>query len=149
MTTPPHKQLITLPLQTLVDLSLRDNHDVDIPRSIADLIYAITKNEHTCYIQFTDRENITLDVPRLWNLHQWRISTESWIRSKDASHKRKVQDWLLTANVDMVEKAINRKWQGISGGPSRVIAYQLVKSRNMAGLKEFGINKLKETEEEL
>ena len=146
-----HNKLITLKLQTLVDLCLRDAHSISIDKSTATLIFALTQNKHTCHVQFTDLEyGDELVSPVLWNLHQWRMSTDRWKQTKAWAEKEKIKDWIFKANVDRVAKYIGKKCPCLMGtDASRAIAYGLLKRNNIEGIRAIGCNKLIERQEEL
>lgn len=148
--TPPHKQLISLPLQTVIELVLRDSHHAPIDTDLAKLVYLLTKNEHTCYVQFEEIPNHPeLSTPRLWILHEWRVSTERWLRDKQHSHERKIKEWIFEANVQKVSKALGKVAVGLQGDMGRAVAYQMVKRNDIEKMKSIGVSKLIEKEEEL
>jgi hypothetical protein len=98
-------------------------------------------------VQFVDRDDEELDHPVLWQLHAWRISTESWQVAKARADKRRVERWLFQANVEIIQRAILRVWL-ITPDQANVLAHKWLTRNDEKMFEQFKV-KLKTKEEEL
>lgn len=112
---------ITIPLTTLVSLALGENPpDIHgnpqigqkmwfarpIDSITAEIILSLTRNEHTCYIQFADELSPHLRQPLLWDLASWKMHHDIWSREKIASDNRRRERFVFEANIKILSKCI-------------------------------------------
>lgn len=151
--------LLTLPLTDFVDSHLGRGldeqgkvrhlwHSRPIAKHLATIIYALTKNEHTCCIQWADQYNPELREPVLWEYGAWINSTEKWMRAKVRSDMERVERNILAANTKIVAKAW-ADFSGVNVREAEVVAYRLLSGNNSTGIRVFYEGKLITKEEEL
>lgn len=116
-------------------------------RDIAELIYAICENKHTCYIEFPS-EHSTQKNPILWDWKAWHLSFERHKKQKEISHNERIKSHLYNANVETLTKACMKEY-GFDEEKARAMAYKWVKQGNKGALMICKIDKLKTKEEEL
>lgn len=157
----PHMNL-TIPLSVYIDAvlgitvddtlhnRLPSEHLWDsrpIPVEIAEVIFALCNNEHTCYIQFPTEFSLQKE-PILWSWKAWKASQEDLEKQKAYSHKRRVDKYLYEANVEMMTKAAVKKF-GFDENKARAMALRWVSQGNNGALFICGISEYKKKEEEL
>ena len=125
---------ITLPLDKLLDELLGDDHYRHVSPDIADILFAVCKNQNLIFIQREDRNGMKLQVPRLWRLWAWRQDTESWLAAKRRSDIERDARFVFEENVKRVAKAITRE-TFIEGDAARALAYR--KMRKIETCRKF------------
>lgn len=78
-----------------------------VNKAIADTIFAITNNEHTCYIEYPDSNSPHLTLPILWDYNAWRSHCDSWMRERQLSEKRRIERFIFEANTKILAKQWN------------------------------------------
>lgn len=155
---PTDNQLITVPIKDLLYLILGDSNSGSpcnpIPLSIARILEPILKDSSIYKLSYETYSHIQGVVPTkqpiLWWYDDWKTASSTYKVQKEYIRKEQEERWILTANVEMVAKAIIRK-APVGEDVARLMAYNMMKSENpILVLKNFfGINKLKERIEEI
>lgn len=104
---------ITIPLQTFVDshLGRRTNGDKmwtcrPINRNIAEIIYNLTQNKHTCFIQWDDEFSVHLKEPLLWDFTAWLKECDRHIRAQAYSQKQREERFILETNIRILSNLL-------------------------------------------
>ena len=132
---------ITLPLSSLVHLLLGDNHYRPLDIKTAQLIAEASSGTETCHVQFYDHDGTRLYQPVLWNLHQWRISTDSWLAAKARSDKARDERFVFDENVKRTARVIARE-TGIEGDASIVVARRMLSQGKIKQLGLLGLTNI-------
>jgi hypothetical protein len=148
--------LYTTTLKKFVDAHLGrrvDSNDVmwhsrEIDKEQADIIFALTQNKHTCYIEFNDEFSKHLVNPILWDFNEWHKQSDRHTREQAYSHKQRIERFLLEANMRTVTKALCLL-TGCEPEQLQGQAFGIVHGRKWKMLSLLGITKLKEQESEL
>lgn len=139
------EQLITLPIKEFLHLCLGRGYwsDRPIPKQTAELVRAITRNspDSGYHIQFTSRDGEPLTEPVLWNYSFWVVDNENTLRQRAYSERARNERFIFEANVRMVSRAYT-KYTLVEGDLAHVTAFQYVKKRMTAQMKEIGVTKL-------
>jgi hypothetical protein len=142
------EQTITIPLRDFVDILIGDADNCPIPQQYAELVFLLTKNEHTCFIEWADEMSPNLQVPLMWRIPAWRQRTESWLRAKNYSDKERVKRWIFEGNVQRITKEL-MKISGLEEHLARIAAFSMLKNNKTGNIKMVGVQKLIEKESEL
>lgn len=136
---------ITVSLKEFLFLTLGQGYweSRPIPKSIAQIVFALTKNkaESGYYIQFNSKDGDILDKPVLWQWSFWAVDHEKTIQQRTYSERQRQERYIFEANVRLVERAYS-KYFLVEGDIAHVTAYQYVKKRMTAQMKEIGVVKL-------
>jgi hypothetical protein len=145
-----NQQTITLPLVDLIRLVLGNGywHYRPIPRTLALTVEALTKNQSSCYIQWTDRNNEELDEPILWDWAAWQQDCVGWERSKVIAHKARVERFLLEDNVNTLLPYFY-DFTGIEGDRAKVMLTFMLVKKQYNHIRVFYKGVIKTKEEEL
>lgn len=152
---------LTIPLQDFIDSHLGVSLDSTgniipgdnlypfkpIKLSIAELLYAMCENKHTCYIEFPSPNSIQND-PILWSWKAWILSQERYEKIKAHSHKERINRHLYNDNVETLTKAIIKEF-GFDEEKAKVMAYKWTSQKNKSALVILKLEKYKTKEEEL
>jgi len=133
--------------QTDQDDFLNDLDYVSIPFDRAEAIYSITRNQHTCHIQFPSEDSPELKQPLLWNFAAWVASIERHRKAKERSERERIANWIAQANVEIIKKAILRKFQ-FSESQATMLATKWLRENRVEKFLFLEV-KLKTTVEEL
>ena len=118
-----------------------------IDKSIADVIFAICRNEHTCYIEYPSEFSMR-SSPILWAFNEWKQSNELNERIKKRAHDERVDRFLFVDNVKILAEAAVKKY-GFTYAQAEAMALKWVKTGNKGALIITGVEKLKTKESEL
>ena len=118
-----------------------------LKQSIAEVIYALCENKHTCYIIFPEEHSIQRD-PIIWDWKSWCASHEQNERRKIQSHKMRVDSYLYESNVRTLTQAAMKEF-GFDEDKAKAMALRWVKQGNKGALMICKVDKLKTKEEEL
>lgn len=118
-----------------------------IRKEIADVIYALCGNRHTCYIEYPSEFSMTRG-PKLWAYNDWIQSNELEEKRKKRSHEERVDRFLYVDNVETMARACMKRF-GFDYKQSRAMALRWVKQGNKGAMIVCGVDKLKTKEEEL
>jgi hypothetical protein len=143
---------ITLPLKDLIwNILGNDQNGVAwscITPTTALILADKLKDSLLHRVEFLDRDGNDLDTPRLWRYSEWKTEADTYHRQKLYQHNERVVRWLYAKNVLIICKAL-RRYSGIEGTQAEQLARKLLDKKAIAVLKEMGINKLCEREEDL
>lgn len=150
------KPLLTLVLQSYIDAVLGLNLETgfyryesnSIPMEEAKNIFQLTKNQHSCHIEFKSLEGAPLQFPLLYTLQAWQNSAERFEKQKAYSHKQRIDKFIQEANVKIVMKTLDVHW-GIEGITAEMTAHKLVTQKKWRQIAALGVKKLVTKEEEL
>lgn len=137
----------TFDLHSLVEKDLlKDAHSCPVSFETAEVLHYHCKNETLCHIQMPSAGEVDMfgnpiRQPILWNLGQWRVSTEKWMRAKHRSETERQERAVFDANVKIVAYALY-KTLGFSPDQSRILAYRLLNDKDFARIKALGVPKL-------
>ena len=145
-----NQQTITLLLSDYVKYHLGNGYwsERAISKELALTIFSLTRNEHTCHIQFADQDGRPLDEPILWNYSHWKESLENWNRQKTYSHKMRVERFLFDDNTKTIAKAWV-EYSASSDEAAHVLARKLLTKNNISAIRVFFVGLIKTKEEEL
>lgn len=160
MTKPP-LITITIPLRDFIQshlgISLDETFNIvpnqhiwssrPIKKEIADVIFALCNNEHTCYIEYPSEFSMQRE-PILWAYNEWIQSNELEEKRKRRSHDERVQRFLFVDNVELMTRACMKEFK-FSYEQARGMALKWVKSGNKGAMMICKVDKLKTKEEEL
>lgn len=150
---------ITISLSEYIDLALGRFIDESgtyhhkhfchpIPKDTAILIYHLTNNEHTCFIQWADKFNPELRQPHLWDWSAWQFHCDKWERAKARSDFERQERYVFEANVKMLLKPI-MQYFSLPEGAANIIATKWVRTNNIVAVETVGIKKLYTMEDKL
>lgn len=140
---------ITLSISKFVSIALRDEHYINIyDKDLADLLTLLAKDQETYHIQHPSLDCPDLEYPRLWNLHQWRISVESWRVARERSERERVERWIQQKNCSIISKHILR-FALVNESQANLLAYRWLKRKDFDRIKWVGVTKLITKESEL
>lgn len=141
---------ITLPLSEYVRFHLGDGywHNRTISQTLAEIIFAKTKNLHTCYIQFVDEYDSHLESPVLWDYGAWQDAHEHFMRNKRWAASERSKRNVFDANVKLALKYV-KSYLLLEGDIANITAYSLVKNNKIGALRAMGCKKIYEREEEI
>lgn len=145
--TPP-KTLITIPLSKFVALALRHDEHVEIDQQLAELIVLLTRNDDICYVQFPSLDNLDVKHPRLWRIHEWRISSEKEQRAKARSERERVERWIREKNISIIARAILR-YALVTETQASLLANRWMNRGDKARWELIGATKLAQSENDL
>ncbi len=127
----PKEQLVTVSLPSLVSMVLGGDywHSRPIPPDVAEQIFLLTKNQHTCYIEFNDELSNHLAMPLLWDFAAWQNACEHRARTKAYSRKLFVEHELLKINTKLVGKAF-AEFSGCDAEQAEQIVNKLLREKS-------------------
>jgi len=152
-TIPPHRQLVSFPLEEIVDALLGGLDFVEIPQAVAEQLLIVSKNKHVCHVQMPSDENLDIFsspilVPRLWSLKHWQFSAEKWLRARSLSDKNREARFVYDANVKIISKAILRLAY-VTPDAATVLARMMLDKHDYNKIKALGVKKLIEHSNEI
>jgi hypothetical protein len=124
---------------------LWDSRPID--EHIALIIFNITQNKHTCYIEFP-ADNPMLERPMLWDIKAWRTSADKWARDKQRQHDSIIAWHMFNQNVKLMKKACMEKFL-LDEDRAEAMAKSLLKKNPNIGKSLLGLDKIITKEEEL
>lgn len=142
-----HAEILgTFDIPKLVEDLLHDSHSRSISFDTAEVLLFHCKNERICHIQLPGHGEVDtfgnpIKQPILWDIGQWRISTERWLRAKSRSEKEMQERAVFDANVKVVAYALY-KTLGFSPDQSRILAYRMLNEKDYGRIKALGVPKL-------
>jgi len=136
--TPREKQLVSCPLDELVDAILGDADEKPITENLALAIHSICKNHHTAFIQFPGDGHVNiLDRPIvrpiLWRHHRYASSTERWLKAKKIAEQERKDSYVFRHNLEIAVRAVMKE-TGLDREQCLPLAIKQVK-RGKAGEK--------------
>ena len=152
---------ITIPLKDFIQshlgISLDESGNINdgqhiwsarpISKPIADLIFAVCENKHTCYIEYPSEFSMQRD-PKLWAFNEWLQSNELEERRRKRAHEERVGRFLYEDNVETMTKACMKEF-GFTYEQSKAMALRWVKQGNKGAMMICNVDKLKTKESEL
>jgi hypothetical protein len=153
--------LVTIPLKDFIQshlgISLDESGNITpnqhiwshrpINKSIADVIFHLCNNEHTCYIEYPSEFSMRKE-PILWAYNEWKQSNELQERVKKRAHEERVDRFLFVDNVQMIAQRLVDEL-GFSYEKAEEFAVKGLKKGNKGLLMIAKVDKLKTKEEEL
>lgn len=146
---------ITLPLTDFVSSHLGPTKDGcflweerPISEQLGLIIFNLTKNQHTCYIQFPDEQPNKYGTYVLWSLNAWRSSNELYTKQRDRAERERIERFIFEANVKDVAKACMREFY-LDEDRAIEMARTFVRKGNKGAFQLIGVEKLKQTKDEL
>lgn len=153
------KQTITIPLTEYIDAILgrwvdekgeyqHQHFSKPIPKDTAFLIFSITQNEHTCFIQWADKYNPELKQPHLWDWAAWQTHSDKWERAKARSDYERQERYVFEANVKMLLHPI-MDYFSVPKDNANIIATNWVRKNNTVALEIVGLSRFYTMEDKL
>ena len=145
---------ITIPISDLLKILLGTQESgiscAKVPMTTAIILAEKIKNNGLYKLEFYDNDGNELDEPVIWWRRDWDLSHLSWEKAKKYSDARRLENWLLNANVSLLAKAIQKKTP-IPDKEANIMALSMVRNPNAIVVitQFFGVAKLKSTLEEL
>lgn len=140
---------ITIPhLSQFISILLGDSHSHPIPANIAEIVEVLAEGTCLCAIQWPDSNSPHLRTPLLWNYGAWLTSTEKWQKASNYSREQRVKRHIQEANIRLVARACKFEL-GQDDHFAQLTAFSLVTKNRLAAIRELGITKLIEREDEL
>lgn len=136
----------TFSIIPLVRDLLGDSYSRPISFETAEVLIYHCKNEHLCHIQMpqpgeVDITGKPITHPILWEIGQWRISTEKWLRAANRSEQERQERAVYDQNIKIVAYALY-KTLGFSPDQSRILAHRLLREKDFNRIKALGVPKL-------
>ena len=124
---------------------LWDGRPVD--EHIALIIFNITQNKHTCYIEFP-ADNPMLERPVLWDMKAWRSTSEKIYKDKARAEAQRVTWHMFNQNVKLMTRACMKKFL-LDEDRAETMAKSLLRKNPQIGKSLLGLEKIITKEEEL
>ena len=142
------QDLVTIPTLDLIWNILGNDNDglscALITPSTALVLEHKLKGSRKWIIEYTQVDGTPLEYPMLWRYQDWELASSTYKKQKAYAEQRRVESWLLNANVEMLTKAIIKK-SPIPEQAAKAMAYQMVKNPDAIVVIQsfFGVAKLK------
>lgn len=146
--------LVTIPTRDLIwDILGDDDNGLScalITQSTAMVLEHKLRGSKRWVVEHNDIDGTPLEYPKLWRYQDWELASSTYKRHKAYAEQRRVESWLLNANIEMLTKAIIRK-SPIPESAAKAMAYDMIKNPNALIVIQsfFGIAKLKTDVKEL
>ena len=152
---------ITIPLKDFIQshlgISLDESRNIvpnqhiwshrPIKKELADIIFHLCRNEHTCYIEYPSEFSMQRE-PILWSFNEWVQSNELLEKQRKRSDDERTSRFLYEDNVETLTKACMKEF-GFDYERARGMAFKWVKDGNKGALMICKVEKLKTKKEEL
>jgi len=130
----------------LIDLNNHIKAYHPISPLLAEIIYNVTKNQHTCYIEFPTNTSLFRE-PRLWGWKDWIESAARDQRVKENAHKERVAYYIMEKNIGILARCIVSEW-GWDWDAAKSAAYSWLKKNKKGAFRLVKAEKLLITKEE-
>jgi hypothetical protein len=141
MTKPKEQQLVTLPLDDLIQIILGDDNGpiscMEIPSQTGEILGSLLRHSAK-YIVVWDTDT---GEHKLWRLTDWQSSQALYARRKARDQHEREQGFIKRANIDNLVRAIQRE-APIPDETARTLARKLLEKNNEEIVKFFGVKKL-------
>jgi hypothetical protein len=118
-----------------------------VSRNVALSIFAVCENKHTAYIEWPTATSV-FTVPILWDYSDWITEAARRLETLERSRKERIERFLLEANIKIAGPKI-ASFTGVSLEDACSMARKLILKKNLHLLKFYGVERLKEKENEL
>lgn len=140
----PKEQLGTFVLKDLINDILHTHYYRPISQKTAEIIFLLTHNKHTCYIQFPGDESITgepLQHYVIWDIEQWHKSAEKYRNDKIKAQERREKKFIYDANIKRIAKAIV-KFSALDYEIAQITARRMLDDNDLPRIKSIGVKQL-------
>ena len=138
----------TIPTRDLIWCILGDDKNglscARITPAVAMVLEHKLKGSILWRVERSDIDGTPMEYPLLWRYADWKIASSTYAKQKAYAEKERVARWLLSANIDMLAKAIMRK-SPIPEDAAKSMAYTMIKNPQAIIVIQsfFGVERLK------